>query len=284
MLLYDRFQLHGEHSTPVDTAQDKPLNRSVLLWHTSVSPGNLPAKLAEASRIFARWEVQNPAAASGMELFSSPGRLWLAAESQAAGATLLDEFRAAGLFVVAPPPPMPAQPPRTAPPTDRPADTPRLQAAVKTRRPLLSGSPKKPKRHPVRTFLLVTLLLIGLPLAWFAFSGRDSAPQRRPAPIIEFKANRTRVRRGGTVVLTWQTSGLRSPSIQPGVGPVPARGTRNVILNQDTTFVLKSAAPGAPVSASVKVTVGATAKPTAAVPFGSPPATAPGTGSASYTP
>lgn len=281
MLLYDRFELESEHRTPVETARDKALNRSIVLWQMSVSPDNLSAQLAEASRIYARWELRNQTAASGIELFSSPGRLWLAAESQVAAASLLEELRVAGLFVTipAPPPPTPApvESPRNAPPPmHRRVGTSIPQASVKSRSVPPPRNPQASKRHPVRTFLLVALLLIGLPLTWFAFSGHAPAPQLKSAPIVEFKANRTRVRRGGTVMLTWQTSGLSSLSIQPGVGPVPAKGTRNVMVNRDTTFVLESADAGAPALASVKVTVGATAKASAAVPFVSPPAAAPG--------
>lgn len=281
MLLYDRFELEGEHRTPIHAAREKALNRNIVLWQMSVSPDNLSAKLAEASRIYARWELRNHTTASGIELFSSPGRLWLVAESQAAAAGLLDEFRIADLFVTtpAPPPPTPAlvESPRNARPAmHRPVRTSIPPASVKLRSVPLPCNPQKSKRHPVRTFLLVALLLIGLPLAWFAFSGHAPAPQLKSAPIVDFKANRTRVRRGGTVILTWQTSGLRSLSIQPGVGPVPARGTRNVMVNQDTTFLLESADAGAPAPASVRVTVGATAKASAAVPFVSPPAAAPG--------
>ena len=67
-------------------------------------------------------------------------------------------------------------------------------------------------------------------------------PYRRaaqlPARILNFTAEQTSIRPGQSVVLKWETENQSGASIDPGVGVVTARGSRQVTPAATTTYTL----------------------------------------------
>jgi hypothetical protein len=90
------------------------------------------------------------------------------------------------------------------------------------------------------------LFRVILPIVWvlplFA-QGPAAAPAKPvrvvpPARIVNFSANTASVRSGQPAVLTWLTENPNAVSIEPGVGKVTARGTRQVTPTATTTYTL----------------------------------------------
>src|SRR5437870_1298162 len=80
--------------------------------------------------------------------------------------------------------------------------------------------------------------------------------QAGPEPrIVTFEARPTAIRPGEPVILAWSTENPSGPTIEPEVGPVTARGTKQVKPSVTTTYTL--ALRGGP-SKSVTVTVAGT--------------------------
>ena len=66
--------------------------------------------------------------------------------------------------------------------------------------------------------------------------GRGAAP---PEPrIVTFEARPSSIRPGESVVLVWSTENPSGITLEPEVGPVPARGTRQVKPSATTTYTL----------------------------------------------
>ena len=268
MLLYERFEISDDAFSHTTVAQDIVLKRTVTLLRTPVPAVQMASKLAEASRIFAAWEARNTSTPDMPELFSSPGYLWLATENATAMAGLVEDLRAVGMFVVAPPPPSkPSAPPPGS--TVPPFQSPRTSDSVvypppPPIRPFQNQqrTAQKKKSHPFRTLVIAAaaVLVPGF-LIWTNVPGDKPSTVPKPAPIVTFRASHTRVHRGATVTLRWETSGVDSLSIQPGVGPVSASGTRAVVVNADTTYVLQAATAGTPTLATVTITATAAARP-----------------------
>jgi peptidoglycan-associated lipoprotein len=81
-------------------------------------------------------------------------------------------------------------------------------------------------------------------------------PPPKPArPTATLTAEPSSVQRGQAVTLRWSVSGADSISIAPGVGNVPASGSREVYPNASTTYTLSASGPGGNTSASARVNV-----------------------------
>jgi hypothetical protein len=92
------------------------------------------------------------------------------------------------------------------------------------------------------------------------------APQPRPARevpparIISFAANAASVQVGQPVLLTWATENPNGVMIDPDIGRVAARGSRQVFPAGSTTYTLKVTGPGGTVlTKSVTIAVNGTA-------------------------
>jgi len=83
--------------------------------------------------------------------------------------------------------------------------------------------------------------------------------------ILAFEAKPATVRPGEPVQLIWQTEATRSLTIDPEVGPVAVRGSKQVFPTQTTTYTLRATAT---LTKTVTVTVAGTpvAKPAANAP------------------
>jgi hypothetical protein len=89
--------------------------------------------------------------------------------------------------------------------------------------------------------------------------GRGAAIEPR---ILTFEARPSTIRPGESVQLVWQTEATRALTIEPEVGPVAVRGSKQVTPSQTTTYTLRVSAT---LSRSVTVTVAgaAVARPAA---------------------
>jgi hypothetical protein len=84
---------------------------------------------------------------------------------------------------------------------------------------------------------IATTILAGLALCSVALS-----LQRGPAiepRILSFEARPSTIRPGESVQLVWQTEATRGLTIEPGVGPVAVRGSKQVSPGQTTTYILR---------------------------------------------
>jgi len=111
------------------------------------------------------------------------------------------------------------------------------------------------------------IVLLGLIVASTSFSQQQTPPQAGAQPqqarggrgaaiearIMTFEARPATIRPGESVQLVWQTEAAgRGLSIDPEVGPVASRGSKQVFPIQTTTYTLKASAT---VTKSITVTV-----------------------------
>lgn len=84
----------------------------------------------------------------------------------------------------------------------------------------------------------------------------EPPPPPPPKPTIsEFTAEPSTIQRGQSATLRWDVSNATDISINQGIGPVPARGSRQVFPNDTTTYTLTAKGPGGEDRRSVTVTV-----------------------------
>jgi len=105
---------------------------------------------------------------------------------------------------------------------------------------------------------IATSIIVGLALCSVALS-----LQRGPAiepRILSFEARPATIRPGESAQLVWQTEATRNLTLDPEVGPVAVRGSKQVSPTQTTTYTLRASAT---LSKTVTVTVAGTpvAKP-----------------------
>jgi len=92
-----------------------------------------------------------------------------------------------------------------------------------------------------------------------------SPPPPPAAPTATLAASPNVVQRGQTTVLSWQTTNATEISI-PGLGVVPASGSRSITPEISTTYTLTAKGPGGTRDASTRVTVKMQAAATAPSP------------------
>jgi outer membrane beta-barrel protein len=99
----------------------------------------------------------------------------------------------------------------------------------------------------------------------FAFGGK-SASEPAPvvvakvdpppaAPVVSFSADPATIQKGQCSNLTWTSSNASNVSIDPGVGSVPAVGSKQVCPASNTSYTITSSGPGGTRSASATVSV-----------------------------
>lgn len=129
----------------------------------------------------------------------------------------------------------------------------------------------------------ISILLLALSLFLVAAGCKKKAPPPPPPPppqptapapapkapsIAEFAAEPSAIERGQSSTLRWAVADATDISIAPGIGPVAARGSRQVFPNDTTTYTLTAKGPGGEKSQTATVTVTAPPPPP-------PPAKAP---------
>jgi hypothetical protein len=99
---------------------------------------------------------------------------------------------------------------------------------------------------------LGSVVLAQQPAAPAAPQGRGAAIEPR---ILTFEARPSTIRPGESAQLVWQTEATRGMTIEPEVGPVAVRGSRQVAPTKTTTYTLRASAT---VTKTVTVTVAGT--------------------------
>ncbi|MGA7909237.1 MAG: peptidoglycan-associated lipoprotein Pal [Candidatus Sulfotelmatobacter sp.] len=79
-------------------------------------------------------------------------------------------------------------------------------------------------------------------------------PPPPPTPTATLAANPNVLQQGQSTTLTWQTTNANDITI-PGLGTMPASGSRSVIPGSSTTYTLIAKGPGGTEDASARVTV-----------------------------
>jgi peptidoglycan-associated lipoprotein len=114
-----------------------------------------------------------------------------------------------------------------------------------------------------KTFVLFAVLTIVLSLAGCAKKTAKVTPPPAPAPAppaptATLAANPSVVQQGQASTLTWQTSNANEITIA-GLGTLPPSGSRSVMPNASTTYVVTAKGAGGTSEASARVTVNAAA-------------------------
>ena len=97
-------------------------------------------------------------------------------------------------------------------------------------------------------------------------SGAYQQAARLPARILEFKATPASIQPGQAAILVWSTENPNSVSIDPDLGSVIARGSKQVKPSATTTYTLTVRGPNGEEKRRVKVTVAGTTERAAASP------------------
>lgn len=82
----------------------------------------------------------------------------------------------------------------------------------------------------------------------------EAAPAKPVAKIEYFQAEPSSIQRGQSATLRWNVS-AESVMIEPGIGAVPAQGSRQVYPSDSTTYTLSARSAGGNDSRTVRVTV-----------------------------
>jgi hypothetical protein len=94
------------------------------------------------------------------------------------------------------------------------------------------------------------------PLICVAAAGQTAARVVPPARIVSFTARPESVQPGQPVTLVWATENPNAVTIEPGLGRVTARGSRQVFPTTSTSYTLNVTGPNnTSLNSSVKVTV-----------------------------
>jgi len=96
---------------------------------------------------------------------------------------------------------------------------------------------------------IATGILLSLALSSVAFAQRGAAIEPR---MLTFEARPSTIRPGESAQLVWQTEATRALTIDPEIGAVEVRGSKQVSPTQTTTYTLRASAT---VTKTVTVTV-----------------------------
>jgi len=112
----------------------------------------------------------------------------------------------------------------------------------------------------------VPVLILGVPLV---VAGQTTAARSAPpARIVSFTAQPESIQSGQPVVLVWATENPTGIAIDPDVGRVAARGSKQLFPSVTTTYTLKVNGPGSSVlTKSVTITVAGGAPTTVTAPI-----------------
>ncbi len=84
-----------------------------------------------------------------------------------------------------------------------------------------------------------------------------------PAPSITLSAEPLTIERGQSLTLNWSATNAATVSIEPGLGTVPATGSRQVTPTSSVTYNATATGPGGTATDTARVTVNVPPPPTA---------------------
>ena len=88
-----------------------------------------------------------------------------------------------------------------------------------------------------------------------AIPGMTGAANVQPPVIASFEAVPDVLSAGGRAALNWTVTGAQSVSIDNGIGPVALKGTRTVMPDATTVYLLTASSPAGTVTATARVLV-----------------------------
>ena len=94
---------------------------------------------------------------------------------------------------------------------------------------------------------------------------RQAALAPKPLPTVSLNVEPGTVEKGHAVTLTWSSDNATSLDLEPGIGSVPASGSRTIVPDDSTTYILTVQGLGGGNNASGHVTVSAPQSPPAIV-------------------
>jgi hypothetical protein len=74
-------------------------------------------------------------------------------------------------------------------------------------------------------------------------------------PTVEVVAKPGKIKSGETVQLEWKSQNATQVRIEPGIGEVPATGSRTVTPTVSVSYVVTATGPGGTASAKVDIVV-----------------------------
>src|SRR5271157_2194342 len=116
------------------------------------------------------------------------------------------------------------------------------------------------QHRPIYRSLLISLSLCAVLVAGCKKKIAPPPPAPPPAPVAvkptaTISADRTSIKKGESVRLTWTTTDATNVSIAPEVGAVTAQGSTTVTPSDSTTYSITATGAGGTASGSVSVTV-----------------------------
>jgi peptidoglycan-associated lipoprotein len=116
------------------------------------------------------------------------------------------------------------------------------------------------QHRPIYRSLLISLSLCAVLVAGCKKKIAPPPPAPPPAPVAvkptaTISADRTSIKKGESVRLTWTTTDATNVSIAPEVGAVTAQGSTTVTPANSTTYTITATGAGGSADASVSITV-----------------------------
>jgi peptidoglycan-associated lipoprotein len=116
------------------------------------------------------------------------------------------------------------------------------------------------QHRPIYRSLLISLSLCAVLVAGCKKKIAPPPPAPPPAPVAvkptaTISADRTSIKKGESVRLTWTTTDATNVSIAPEVGAVTAQGSTTVTPAGSTTYTITATGAGGSAEASVSITV-----------------------------
>jgi len=121
--------------------------------------------------------------------------------------------------------------------------------------------PKKMKWEDIRSWQPVEQAAENFDEMVHLAEQRQIALAPKPAPTVTLQAEPSSVDKGHSVTLTWTSSHADSLDLEPGVGQVPATGSKTLTPTESATFTITAAGPGGRINATQYVTVNVPASP-----------------------
>jgi peptidoglycan-associated lipoprotein len=72
---------------------------------------------------------------------------------------------------------------------------------------------------------------------------------------VSFSIEPSAIQRGQSATLSWEVEGADTVTVEPGIGTVPARGSRQVFPNESTVYELVARGPGGSDRRTARITV-----------------------------
>ena len=111
------------------------------------------------------------------------------------------------------------------------------------------------KHSVLKTTNRLFVFLIGNPEASVSMQIKRGEDKSSAPKITEFSANPSKIKRGVSSTLSWQTENADSCEIQPGIGVVDPSGSTVVLPEETTTYTLTATGTGNPATDTITVTI-----------------------------